>query len=202
MLTSAKAVVEHHFDCHEHCGAWCKQKDQTPEQQVEKKQYYRCKTKDDLLYAELQKRIERFITVEALLEVAHKYDTLCNESFNNVAAWLAPKNKIYGTSHSLKNRIAVAVGLTSVGTLAHHQEIFRRLGITMSSTVEHYLKLQSQHRDTRLVKQKTAEGKKNRVDKHHTKLLEKTVVAKLYCRVEITAHFHGTLKIKRLCLGS
>jgi len=178
MVTAAKAVAEHHFDCHQYCGAWCKRKEQTQQQKEEKKKYYRCKTKDALLYKELNHCIERFVTLEALLEVAHCYDTLCNESFNNVAAWLAPKNKVCGTSQSLKNQICVAAGITSVGTLTCYQEIFKRLGIAMSPTVEHYLKLQSQHRDKQIAKGKTAEGKKKRVDKHHLRLLEKTVVAK------------------------
>ena len=178
MATAAKAVVDHHFDCHEHCGNWCKRKGQTLQQKEEKKKCYRCKTKDASLYKESPLRIKRFITIEASLEVAHKYDTLCNESFNNVAAWLAPKNKIYGSSHSLKNRIAVAVGITSEGTLAYYREVFNRLGLTMSPTVEHHIRLQSQYRDKRIAKGKTPDGKKKRVDKYHSNLLSKTVVAK------------------------
>lgn len=178
MISSSKAVIEHHFDCHTWCGGWCSRKKQTQQQKDEKKRHYRTKEKDGALYNELQKRIERFITIEALREVAHEYDTLCNESFNNVAAWLAPKNKVYGASASLTNRVAVAVGVTSLGTLAYYQELFNRLGLTMSPVVEHYLRLQSQYRDARIAKGKTAEGKKNRVDKYHNRLMEKTVVAK------------------------
>jgi len=110
MVTAAKAVMDHHFDCHKHCSDWPKQKEQTLEQKEEKKKHCRCKTKDVLLCKELQRRIERFIATEALLEVAYKCDTLCNELFNNVAAWLAPKNKTHGSSHLLKTRIVVAVG--------------------------------------------------------------------------------------------
>ena len=32
---------------------------------------------------------------DLLDEVAHGYDTNCNESMNNLTAWIAPKNKCY-----------------------------------------------------------------------------------------------------------
>jgi len=178
MLTASKAVIEHHFDCHTHCGDWCKRKDQTDEEREEKKKCYRSKEKDATSHKELLKRIERFVTLESLHEVAHQCDTLCNESFNNIAAWLAPKNKVHGTTESLKNRVAVAVGITSLGTEEHFTELFRRLGVTMTPVVEHCIHLQSKCRSNRNAKSKTAEGKKKRVDNYHKKLLEKTATAK------------------------
>jgi len=45
------------------------------------------------------------LLIETLLEVAHEHDALCNEVFNNVAAWLAPKNKVCGSPDSLKTRL-------------------------------------------------------------------------------------------------
>jgi len=178
MMICAKAVIQHHFDCHDYCGDWCSRNKQTQQQQETLKKYYRCKIKDAELYKELQSRIARFITFEALSEVRHGYDTLCNESFNNVAAWIAPKNKVYGSSNSLKTRICVAIGLVSCGTLLWYRGIFQRLGLTMRPDTEHYIRLQTQYRVTRLAKQKTAEGKKKRVDRYHKNLLTKTVLAK------------------------
>jgi len=39
MVTAAKAVMDHHFDCHKHCSDWPKQKEQTLEQKEEKKKH-------------------------------------------------------------------------------------------------------------------------------------------------------------------
>ena len=178
MEKASKAVIEHHFDCHDYCGGWCSRKNQTEDDKSRKKKCYRSKEKDAALYAELKNRIERFITLDALHEVSHGYDTLCNELFNNVAAWIAPKNKVYGSSQSLKNRVCVAIGLVTVGTLTFYREIFNRLGVTMAADTEHYIRLQSQCKENRRAKEKSTEGKKRRVEKYHKNLLTKTVIAK------------------------
>jgi len=69
MMKSAKAVIEHHFDCHNHCGSWCGRKGKTDEQQQAMKKHYRCKEKDSALCKESQSRIARFIAFAALSEV-------------------------------------------------------------------------------------------------------------------------------------
>jgi len=178
MLTVSKAVIEHHFDCHTYCGPWCKRQQQSDEEKEAKKKCCRSKEKDASLHKELQRRIERFIAIESLHEVAHECNTLCNESFNNVTAWLAPKNKACGSPESLKTRVAVAIGVTSLGTQEHYKQLFERLRMTMTPVVEHHISLQSKCRDRRTARSKTAEGKKKRVDKCHKKLMEKTVTAK------------------------
>ena len=81
-LNKGKAVLEHHFDNHEHCGGWCDRKDQTKEEREQSTRYYRCKTVDKKLYDYLAAIIARFISYEALVEVAHGSDTQVNESFN------------------------------------------------------------------------------------------------------------------------
>jgi hypothetical protein len=53
---AAKAVLEHHFDCHQYCGEWCKRRHETTEQHKASKKYYRCKTRDASLYAILQEK--------------------------------------------------------------------------------------------------------------------------------------------------
>jgi len=101
MLYSSKAVVEHHFDCHDFCGDWCNRKKNMDNDS--KKKYYRSKEKDILLYNKLQARIARFITLKGLKEISHCMDMLANESLNNTIAWYAPKNKAHSSSESLKN---------------------------------------------------------------------------------------------------
>ena len=45
-----KAVVEHHFNNHEFCSAWCPAKKWAGEEKVRKELRYRCKIKDRELY--------------------------------------------------------------------------------------------------------------------------------------------------------
>ena len=80
------------------------------------KHFYRCKEKDKVLYAELKRIMARFLTLEALLEVAHTMDTNANESLNNTISWIAPKNKVLCGTLSLAICIGIALGITSVGT--------------------------------------------------------------------------------------
>jgi F0F1-type ATP synthase delta subunit len=91
MLNNSKAVIEHHFDNHEYCGNWCHHCKQSEEER--KKKFYRCKDKDAALYKQLKEMLARFLTIDALKEVAHNLDTCVNESMNQVVSWLAPKNK-------------------------------------------------------------------------------------------------------------
>mgnify|MGYP000532148467 CR=1 FL=1 len=176
--TKGKAVLEHHFDNHEHCGDWCSRKDKTQEEKDATKKFYRCKTKDAKLYKELQLRIERFVSKDALKEVSHGMDTNANESFNNIVAWIAPKNKTHSKSESLKNRIGVALGINCLGLLGYYQLLFTRLGLTMTPPMLHYLRQSNNIRAKRIAKSKTAAGKKIRVQKYQLNLLRKTVIAK------------------------
>lgn len=167
-LDCGKAVLEHHFDNHQYCGDWCRRKNQTDEERGNK--FYRCKTKDAKLYSFLKDTIERFITMEALTEVAHGSDTQVNESFNNTAAWVAPKNKTYGGSYSLYNRLCVAIGILSIGTYDYYVRLFAKLGIDMPETTRHSLLMKSNTRATKLAKTKLSEYKKNRMKKEHENL--------------------------------
>jgi hypothetical protein len=82
-LDAAKAVLEHHFDNHEHCGPWCRRKMMSMEEQESTGRYYCNKKNDAALYEELNRLTERFISIDKLREVAHGMDTNVNESSNN-----------------------------------------------------------------------------------------------------------------------
>ena len=176
ILMCGKCVIEHHFDNHEHCDEWCRRKEQSEEER--KKHFYRCKTKDAELYAELNRLLRRFITLEALKEVAHNMDTLVNESLNNTIAWIAPKNKVYCGTVSLSVRIAIAVGITSLGPLHFFTDLFRVLGIRMTADVAHWLEVRDSSRSRRLAKTKTTEYKRRRLRHKYEKLAEDTKIAK------------------------
>jgi hypothetical protein len=173
----AKAVLEHHFGNHTHCGAWCRRKSMTPQQLLESKSYYRDKKKDAVLYDELSKKVARFITLDRLKEVAHGMDSQVNESLNNTVSWFAPKNKVYCGTQSLGNRIGLALGINALGHRVYFGRLFKALGISMTNNVAHFLEIKDKARSSRLYKLKTREKKKDRNKRHHAKLAEDTATA-------------------------
>jgi hypothetical protein len=176
---AAKAVLERHFDCHEYCGDWCKRKDETPQQRKTSGKYYRCKERDAKLYVILQEKIERFVTLDKLKDMAHGLDTNMNEAFNQICTWFAPKNKVYAGAYSLNNRIAFAVGINSLGVIEYFSRLFRKLGITMTPNIEHYLRIKEEIRSKKLAKVKTKEAKQAKNKRKYDKLAEHVKVAKV-----------------------
>ena len=177
-LQLGSAVLDHHFDCHDNCGPWCRRKTATPEQRAAAKKFYRDKENDAKLYTELKTIMDGFITMKRLRESGHGYDTQVNESLNNVVAWLAPKNKMYCATRSLENRIAVAIGLVSCGLLAYHERLFKELGIELSDETWHYLTVRDNSRRKKAQKAKTVEAKLKRQEKKADTLLKETNNAK------------------------
>ena len=114
-MSLLKACLEHHFDNHVYCGDWCKRKDATEEEKMKLIKFYWCKVKDTKLYALLSNKIERFVTYDRLVEMAHGLDTNMNEAFNQICTWFAPKNKVFAGTGSLPNCISMAVGINSLG---------------------------------------------------------------------------------------
>jgi hypothetical protein len=125
--SAAAAVLEHHFDCHTHCGDWCRRQHETEEQKKMSKKYYRCKKRDAKLYVLLQDTIQRFVEKDRLIEMAHSLDTNMNEAFNQICTWYAPKNKVFAGSYSLHNRIAFLSVLTRSECWSSSQESFGSL---------------------------------------------------------------------------
>jgi hypothetical protein len=175
---AGKAVIEHHFDNHSHCGAWCKRKRMTEEEKLTKARYYRDLTKDAKLYGALDKVVGRFVTLDRLQEIAHGMDTQINESFNNTASWFAPKNKVYCGSSSLTNRLSLAVGINSLGLQAYFNRLFTYLGITMVPCIEHFLKVKDNTRNKRHANRKLTVTKKLRSAKKYAQLAADEVLAK------------------------
>jgi hypothetical protein len=178
-IDAAKAVLDHHFDIHTYCGSWCPRKHKTPQQRLASKKYYRCIEKDAKLYAVLSEKLTRWITLDKLKDMAHDLDTNMNEAFNQICTWFAPKNKVFAGSGSLHNRIAFAVGINSLGVSPFYTKLFRKLGITLTDTVEHYLKVKEAARMKQLAKTNTSTFKKS---KNEQKFLKLTVDgAYMYC---------------------
>jgi hypothetical protein len=178
-MSHGKAVLEHHFDNHEHCGAWCPRKRMTAEQRVASKRFYRCKEQDAKLYAVLAEMMGRFISLDRLKEVAHTMDTQVNESFNNTVAWLAPKNKVYCGSRSLENRVGIALGIKSLGLGPYFKRLYGVLGITLTDNVIHILDRKQSARTKRLAKSRTTAAKKDKLKRKFQKLDDAETQAKV-----------------------
>jgi hypothetical protein len=135
--------------------------------------------KDAKLYAILSTKImARFITMDRLKEVAHSMDTQVNESFNNTASWIAPKNKVYCGSQSLRNRLSVAIAINKLGLHGFYKKVFMTLGISMTRNVTHFLQVKDRNRTKRLEKTKTKDQKKNRLKLKYQQLADDTAIAR------------------------
>jgi hypothetical protein len=174
----ARAVLEHHFDNHEFCGEFCKRKVMTEEQLANGERYYRCPVKDADLYKVLTKIVSRFVSLDRLKEVSHGMDTQVNESFNNTASWLAPKNKMYCGTTSLSNRISIGLGIVSLGFLQYFTRLYHALGIAMTPNIVHFLQVKDKQRSKRLSAMKTTKAKRDRMKRKYLQLQEDEKIAK------------------------
>ena len=129
--------MEHHFGCHDFCGDWCHRKDESPEERSASKKQYRSKETHADLYSLLQETLEGFVTEEALVEVAHGYDTNVNESLNNTISWPAPKNKVYAGSNLLRNHVMMAVSVQIMGYDEFYRRFFKGIGLDMDGRTWH-----------------------------------------------------------------
>jgi hypothetical protein len=133
---------------------------------------------DAKLYGLLQQTMDRFVSKERLVEMAHELDTNMNEAFNQICTWFCPKNKVYAGSYLLNNRIAFAVGINSLGVMEFFKRLFRKLGITMTDNVVHYLQIKDAVRLKKLANSKTSTAKKEKNKRKYEKLKEHTKIAK------------------------
>ena len=179
-VSAAKAVLDHHFDSHEFCGAWCRRKyhNNNNEEPDNNQRFYRSKTKDGTLYKKLEHVIERFVTFDRLREVAHGMDTNVNESFNNTFSWLAPKNKVYCGTQSLHNRLSIGIGIQSIGLLEYFKRLYSTLGISITPNVLNFLAVKEVKRSKRHQKGKQTETKKQRLQSKYAQLRLDEAIAK------------------------
>jgi hypothetical protein len=159
---SSKAVVEHHFDNHQHCRDFCVRKKELERGDLDSTKVYRCKRKDNKLYDILCKIIAEFITARALDEVGHGGDTNVNESLNNTIAWLAPKNKTFCGSLSLLWRVAMAAGINIMNFQRFFTELLKRLGIDIPDGTVEYLHRQYLSKRNKKEASQTSEKKRQR----------------------------------------
>ena len=149
---TANAVLEHHFDNHEHCGSWCPRKRLSAAARAASDRYYRCKEKDKELYVALSAIVSKYTTLSRLKEIAHGMDTNANESINNTISYFAPKNRVYCGTRSLQTQIGIAIGILSLGFAPYFCRLYKALAIEMTPNVLHYLEVRGKSRKKRLAK--------------------------------------------------
>jgi hypothetical protein len=169
---AGKAVVDHHFDIHDNCGDFCKRKKELAEGKVDTNKVYRSMERDPDLYKELCEILAEFITPQAIHEIAHEHDTNANESFNNLVAWIAPKNKVFAGSVSLLSRICIALGMKLDGFENFFRKLFSAMGMTMEPGTWHYLQWVGDWKERHLQRSQTSEFKVKRHEKTNAKIKE------------------------------
>jgi hypothetical protein len=117
--------------------------------------------------------------MDRLEEIGHDMDTQVNEALNNIVAWIAPKNKTYSGSNSLRARISIAIGINSVGFEQFMVELLRRLSITVTPGTLFWIQQQSARREHRKERSQQSRFKKRRNRKIYEKLKQYTRVANM-----------------------
>ena len=165
--TAGRAVLDHLFDIHD---GFCKRKKELAQNFDNPKKVHRSMTKDRFTCDKVLEVLEDFITMEKLEEIAHGFSTNPNESFNNSAAWIAPKNKVCSGSISLKARLCIALGIKLRGFEEFFTKVYTSLGIQIENGTWHYLQVTANWKAKHLARSQTREYKLKREAKTHEKI--------------------------------
>jgi hypothetical protein len=125
--------------------------------------YYRSKTKDAKLYKQLSIILDEFVSLPRLKDIAHGMDTNANESISNTISYFAPKNRVYCANFSLTSRVAMAVGVTTLGFQPYFERLLQTLGIDITPNVHHFLSFLHKRQQYRIQKALKTTTKKNRM---------------------------------------
>ena len=126
------------------------------------KGYYRSKQNDHELYTEIMRVYERFIQPNMLKQVWHRWNTQKNEAMNTSVAALAPKNKTYSMSESLRTRVAIAAGCQIVGFAKFWSICCQSLGFQIDSNLLSLLEARDKTKRNKNVRSSTKKGKASR----------------------------------------
>ena len=77
----------------------------------------------------VKEALEPYLTPEALAQVYHGYSTQKNESLNRKMSAVAPKDRFYGGTNTLRDRANLVVVNDSIGSLQSFESLFQSLGI-------------------------------------------------------------------------
>ena len=118
----------------------------------------------------MRKTYAPYTTPERLMESMHTFHTQTNEALNSVIAKYAPKNRTYGTTMSLSNRIAIVIGIHNMGHLAYWSEVFKRVGLGMPTDLlenlerlDHVKSWKRKYNSAPVVKQKRVKARNEKM---------------------------------------
>jgi hypothetical protein len=118
------AVLEHHFNNHQHCANWCKSVSGTAEEVRDSGLCFRCKVRNKELYLFLKGHHEQFMEETKLCQLYHQYNTNNVKGFNKFLTKFLPKDKTYCQTIENRARSMLAMGLQSIGYRQFYQRIF------------------------------------------------------------------------------
>jgi hypothetical protein len=142
MRKAMTAVLEHHFNDHMYCGAWCPALFWKDDEKVRKALKYRCKTKHSKLYEQSKTHHDKFVTGIWMKDLMHKYDSNKPKSFNGFLTKFLPKHKFFAMTIINQGRTYLAITINSVEYVTAYKTMFTLLGIEESETTrEHHRRL-------------------------------------------------------------
>ena len=103
-----------------------------------------------------------FLAEDNLEQCRHGFTTQANESFNNAIASYAPKNRVYGTSMSLTNRISIAIGVKNMGSKKYWDQVYRKMNVKIPSRLSAFLLYTDNRSSQKKKKEATPSFKKKR----------------------------------------
>ena len=107
-------------------------------------------------------KYEPCIQLHRLKESLHEFDTQMNESMNQSISKYAPKNKYLGSSMALTHRVSVAIGIHNLGHFQFWYQVFKKLELHISPSLERYLKTKDEKKEKEREYQSVSEVKRKR----------------------------------------
>jgi hypothetical protein len=129
--TAVTAVLEHHFNNHDHCGTWCKAKYGSDAEKKELR--FRCKTTNHAMYLLFKSHHDQFMQEDSLRDLHHPHNTNHVEAFNKLITKFLPKDRTYCKTIENKARIHLAMCIQSVRYRRFYRRLFWRTGIRVDT---------------------------------------------------------------------
>ena len=147
----APCMYLHHFNDHSCCSdKWCKalqseRQDNPIPLPPNYSKRFRCKKNhNSTLFKKVKAAMEDYlVTNDALKQVYHKYITQKNESLNRKVTVVAPKDKFFGNTRTLQDRVHQVLIEDSVGYYHGLRRLLQKIGIPFDNMVRE----QSRRRD-------------------------------------------------------
>ena len=174
---NAHCIYLHHFNDHKFCNKdWCKSKryendgiELPPNNELNKK--FRNKVEHSELYDKIYHGILPYLTKEALAMCYHPFCTKKNETLNRKATAPAPKDRFFGGSSTLNDRLRMVAIVDSVGYEEGMSRVMEKLGIKMYDSVKEWTRRKDKENNWRKIYATKPEIKWKRSKKGKVKIL-------------------------------